>query len=254
MSFFSFQRVAEGYANHRPFYHPLVMEKIRQHINLKGKCNNALDIGCGTGLSTIALKELADNVTGIDSSEEMIAMANTYRDDQITYHHGPAEKLPFDEESFDLITVCGAINWIDRTRFFPEAKRVLNEQGWVILYDNFITDRMRENVAYTQWYQEQFLSRYPKPPRDETPLTTTECEGYGFHFKQEEYTNELVWSREEYIEFILTQSNVIVAVDMGDETLREARSWMHATLASIVSEVEKGTFLFGGNIWYMKRI
>ena len=77
MSFFSFQRVAEGYANHRPFYHPLVMEKIRQHINLKGKCNNALDIGCGTGLSTIALKELADNVTGIDSSEEMIAMANT---------------------------------------------------------------------------------------------------------------------------------------------------------------------------------
>ena len=119
MSFFAFQRVAEGYARHRPYYHPLVMDKIRQQLNLKGKCHHALDVACGTGLSTIALKELADNVIGVDSSAEMIAAANAYGDGQITYHHAPAEKLPFDAESFDLLTVCGAINWIDRTRFFP---------------------------------------------------------------------------------------------------------------------------------------
>ena len=254
MSFFAFQRVAEGYAGHRPYYHPLVMDKIRQHLNLKDKCNQALDVGCGTGLSTIALKELAENVVGIDGSAEMIAVANTYSDEQITYRHAPAEELPFDEESFDLITVCGAINWIDRARFFPEAKRVLKEQGWVILYDNFITDYMRENDAYTQWYQEQFLSRYPKPPRDETPLTPSECEGYGFHFSQEEYTNELSWSREAYIEYMLTQSNIIGAVDMGDEFLSVAREWMHATLTPIVPDGKKGTFLFGGYIWYMQRV
>ena len=52
---------------------------------------------------------------------------------------------------------------------------------------------------------------------------------------------------------MLTQSNVIVAVDMGQETLSEARKWMHTTLAPIVPEGEKGTFLFGGYIWYMQR-
>ncbi len=254
MSFFSFQRVAEGYANHRPYYHPLVMNSIRQRLILEGKLKNTLDVGCGTGLSTKALKELSDNVIGIDGSKQMITVANTIRDEQITYHQAPAEKLPFDDESFDLITVCGAINWIDRARFFPEAKRVLKEQGWVILYDNFITERMRENAGYTQWYQEQFLSRYPKPPRDETPLTPSECEGFGFHFDQEEYTNELTWSREEYIEYILTQSNVIVAVEMDNETLSEARKWMHTTLASIIPEEEKGDFLFDGYIWYMQLI
>lgn len=254
MSFFAFQRVAIGYAKHRPYYHPVVMNSVRQQLNLKGKFGNALDVGCGTGLSTIALKELADNVTGIDGSEEMIAVANANRDEQIIYHHASAERLPFDEGSFDLITVCGAINWIDRALFFPETKRVLNEQGWVIIYDNFITEYMRENVAYTQWYQEQFLSRYPKPPRNETPLTPSECEDYGFRFNQEEYTNELTWSREEYIEYMLTQSNVIVAVDMGNETLSEARKWMHITLAPIVPDREKGTFLFGGYIWYMQLV
>ena len=254
MSFFAFQRVAEGYANHRPYYHPLVMNSIRQQLNLKVKCNNALDVGCGTGLSTTALKEIAENVSGIDGSKEMIAVANAHYDEQITYHLAPAEKLPFAEESFELITVCGAINWIDRARFFPEAKRVLKRHGWVILYDNFITEHMREDVAYTQWYQEQFLSRFPKPSRDETPLTPLECEGYGFHFNQEEYTNEFVWSREEYIEYMLTQSNIIVAVDMGNETLSEAREWMHATLSPIVSEGEKGTFLFSGYIWYLQEL
>ena len=254
MSYFAFQRVAKGYANHRPYFHPLVMNRVRQQLNLKGKCGNALDVGCGTGLSTIALKELADNVTGIDGSEEMIAVANAYRDEQIIYHHAPAEKLPFNEGSFDLITVCGAINWIDRTLFFPEAKRVLKQQGWVILYNSFITEHMRENAAYTQWYQEQFLSRYPKPPRDETPLTPSECEGYGFHFSKEEFTNELTWSREEYIEYMLTQSNVIVAVDMGNETLSEARKWMHTTLAPIIPDREKGIFLFDGFIWYMQLV
>ncbi|MFC1975207.1 class I SAM-dependent methyltransferase [Chloroflexota bacterium] len=253
MSFFAFQRVAEGYANHRPYYHPLVMNKIRQQLNLKDKFSRALDVGCGTGLSTIALKELAGDVIGTDGSKEMIAVANAYRDEQITYQHAPAEELPFDEQSFDLITVCGAINWIDRTRFFPEAKRILKEQGWLIIYDNFITEYMRENTAYTQWYQEQYLSRYPKPPRDEAPLTQSECERYGFHFNQEEYTNELALSRDEYIEFMLTQSNVIVAVDMGNESLSEVREWMHTTLSSIIPE-PKGTFLFGGYIWYLQQV
>ena len=254
MSFFAFQRVAEGYANHRPYYHPLIMGKIRHHLNLKKRCKNALDVVCGTGLSTVALKELAHHVTGIDGSEEMIAVANKTGDGRITYRQAPAEELPFDEKSFDLITVCGAINWIHRARFFPETKRVLKEQGWVILYDNFITDQMRESDAYTQWYQEQFLSRYPKPPRDETPLTPSECKGYGFHFSEEEYTNELAWSREEYIEYMLTQSNVIVAVDMGNEIIADAREWMHTTLAPIIPDGEKRTFLFAGYIWYLQRV
>jgi ubiquinone/menaquinone biosynthesis C-methylase UbiE len=253
LSFFAFQRVAEGYARHRPYYHPLIMNMVRKQLGLKNKCTNALDVGCGTGLSSIALKELAENVVGIDGSKEMIAVANGHRDETITYHHAPAEELPFDKGSFDLITVCGAINWIDRTRFFPEAKRVLKKKGWVILYDNFITDHMRGNVAYTKWYQEKFLSRFPKPPRDETPLTRPECDGYGFKLYQKEYTNELVWTQKEYIDYMLTQSNVIVAVDMGTETLSEARMWLQTTLASIVAEQEKATFLFGGYVWYMQQ-
>ena len=145
----------------------------------------------------------------------MIGVASRNQDERTSYRHSPAESLPFDVASFDLITVCGAINWIDRAQFFPEAKRVLKQAGWVVIYDNFITAQMRENTAYTEWYQNQYLSRYPKPPRDETPLTPAECQKYGFQFSQETYHNDLVWSRDAYIDYMLTQSNMIVAVDMA---------------------------------------
>jgi ubiquinone/menaquinone biosynthesis C-methylase UbiE len=129
MSFFSHERVAEGYARYRPYYHPLIMKKIRECTGVEGKFDNALDVGCGTGLSTIALREIAEHVTGTDNSHEMITVAQIQNEEEIPYFHAPAEHLPFKDQSFDLLTICGAINWIDRTQFFPEAKRVLKEKG-----------------------------------------------------------------------------------------------------------------------------
>jgi SAM-dependent methyltransferase len=253
MGFFTFHRVAEGYAHSRPHYHPIIMNKIRKYIKLNGKFNDALDVGCGTGLSTIALKEIAGHITGTDNSAEMIAVAQAQNHENITYYHAPAEQLPFAQQSFDIITVCGAINWIDRARFFPEAKRVLKEQGWLIIYDNFITEHMRENTAYERWYQDEYLQRYPKPPRDETPVSQAECDLYGFHFsKAEDYTNEITWSLDEYIDFLVTQSNVIVAVDTGNESLQDVKTWMRTTLAPLLPQ-QKGTFIFRGYIWYLQR-
>lgn len=253
MSFFTFERVAEGYAKYRPYYHPLIMKKIRECTGLEGKFENALDVGCGTGLSTIALQEIAEHVTGTDNSHEMITVAQVKNEEKIPYFHAPAEHLPFKDQSFDLLTICGAINWIDRTQFFPEAKRVLKEKGWMIIYDNYITEDMHDNTAYTRWYQAQYLARYPKPLRDESPLSPSEYDSYGFHIINDEpYSNDIVFSLAEYIDFIMTQSNVIVAIDTGKEDVTDVKMWMHTTLGALFSE-EKGTFIFRGHIWYIQR-
>jgi SAM-dependent methyltransferase len=254
MSFFTFQRVAEGYATCRPYYHPLIMQKIRDRLGLDGPLSRALDVGCGTGLSTVALRSLAEHVTGTDCSAEMIAAAEKYKtDDRITYRQSPAEQLPFADGTFDLITVCGAINWIDRARFLPEARRVLKNQGWLIIYDNTITDQMPGCPAYTRWYHEQFLVRFPKPPRDESPFTPPEAHAYGFRLvHSEDYTNELSWSLDQYVDFMLTQSNIIAAVDMGGQPLSEAREWMHTTLSAVIPRTP-ATFVFGGYVWTIQR-
>ncbi len=63
----------------------------------------------------------------------------------------------------------------------------------------------------------------------------------------------MVLSIDEYIDFMLTQSNIIASVDMGSEHLSEAKTWMQTTLAPIIPK-DKGTFLFGGYIWYLQRL
>lgn len=254
MNFFTFQRVAEGYATHRPYYHPLIMRKIRERLSLNEPLAHALDVGCGTGLSTVALRMLAERVTGVDSSAEMIAVAQARNtDERITYRQAPAEQLPFDDGSFDLLTVCGAINWIERAHFLPEARRVLKDKSWLIIYDNTITDQMPTCPAYTRWYQNQFLVRFPKPPRDESPFTPSDADTHGFRLvHSEDYTNELPWSLDQYIDFMVTQSNIIAAVDMGSQSLSDVREWMHTTLAPLIPG-PLAPFVFGGYVWYIQR-
>jgi len=129
MTFFSFQRVAEGYANHRPYYHPVVISKVSDKLGLNSKLDTALDVGCGTGLSTLALRDIASSVVGTDSSEEMIFVARGLGHDDIEFQCSAAEELHFSDKTFDLITVCGAINWIERDQFLPEAKRVFSQKS-----------------------------------------------------------------------------------------------------------------------------
>ena len=78
------------------------MKKIRECTGLEGKFENALDVGCGTGLSTIALLEIAEHVTGTDNSHEMITVAQVQNEEKIPYFHAPAEHLPFKDSIASL--------------------------------------------------------------------------------------------------------------------------------------------------------
>ena len=54
---FDFKRIAEGYA-HRPWLHQSVMEQIKSDCDISQNFDNGLDVGCGAGLSTKALRLL----------------------------------------------------------------------------------------------------------------------------------------------------------------------------------------------------
>jgi len=109
---FVHKTAAERYVAARPYYHPLVMELVAACLNLGQPVEHTLDLGGGTGQSCAALKSLARRVVGMDSSSEMLAMAQT--DPAIKYVGAPAEQLPFPDECFDLITVSWAFHWFQR--------------------------------------------------------------------------------------------------------------------------------------------
>ncbi len=119
----------------------MVIKKIGDFLKLHEPVPWALDVACGTGQSTLALKEVAYQVVGTDTSREMLDRAP--REAGVQYVEASAEDLPFADGSFRLVTVALALHWFERSRFLTEASRVLNLGGWLIIYDNGFFGEMK---------------------------------------------------------------------------------------------------------------
>jgi len=211
----------------------------------------ALDVACGTGQSSVALTEIAGYVVGSDSSAEMISV--TPRRPGVSYVVAPAERLPFASGVFDLLTVALAFHWFRREEFLAEARRVLANAGWLVIYNNWHTGRMNENPAFEEWTRGPFISRYPSPARDRRPIDGEELTRFGLvHVEREHMENDVHFRPEELIDYLTTQSNVIAAVEKGSESLESVRAWLLSEVRPLFT-TQTGTFIFGGAIDYVHK-
>lgn len=105
-----------------------------------------LDIGCGTGLATRELKQNGFDVTGSDKDTVMIETAKKHGDN-IPYVVAPVEQLPFENETFDVVTAFTAFHWFTHEKAVNEIKRVLKDGGifFAALKDNRY-DNLRAQV------------------------------------------------------------------------------------------------------------
>ena len=252
MNFFRYRTVAERYAKYRPYFHPLVIEKIKSYLNVQRPVGFALDIGCGSGQSTVALRAIASLVAGVDISAEMLRVAQQNSGNY--YILAAAEKLAITSNSCDLLTTFLAYHWFDQEQFFAEARRVLKDGAWLIISNNGFRGQMRQKPEFERWVIEVYENRYPMPPRNSAPMSQAIAQTHGFNFAyQEEYQNEVHFNAEELAAYLSTQSNVIAATEEGNEKVEEVHEWLITQTRSLFN-TEKAAFPFGGFIWYLQKI
>ena len=190
----------------------------------------ALDVGCGTGHSTLALLPMARAVVGLDSSRFMLAQAQ--RHPAIEYRSGYAEALPFGRGEFDLLTVCSAYHWFDQEKFLHESARVLRAGGWLVLYKVGSTGRIAGNPGFDTWRREVFRARYPKAVRNDELLREEDAPRFGFrHVAGERQSHCVRHSLEDYVDNLLTHSSLIRAMEREREPAHETRVWLRTELA-----------------------
>ena len=239
MNYFALASAAQRYARGRPYFHRLATARIAA---VCGPVGHALDVGCGTGLSTRALAEIADTVVGTDVSADMLAQAEAHP--RVTYLAAPAEALPLTDASFDLITVCQAFHWFDQERFLAEAHRLLRPAGWLALYSDGTMGTMLGNDAYAAWNRDQYVRRFPTPPRGERSLSADRAAGHGFtQTTHEEFVHEQTFTLEAWTRYLITQTNVIAATDAGTEDIAAVAEWIRESLRPLFTS-ESETFPF----------
>jgi ubiquinone/menaquinone biosynthesis C-methylase UbiE len=110
------------------------------HITVEPRFT-VLDVGCGGGRTVSKLAAIAaqGKVHGIDFSEESVAASRRYnaqamRDGRVQIHLADVEKLPFPDDTFNLVTgVETHFWWPDIAAGLREIRRVLKPGGTLIL-------------------------------------------------------------------------------------------------------------------------
>lgn len=245
--FWSEATAAARYGAARPYFHPHVMRIIRRRLELaqERKLARGVDVGCGTGQSSVALLEVAESVVGVDNSEQMLAHAEQRAG--VEYLYGTAEELPVPDGCADIVTASLTIHWFDLPVFLREVARVLRPGGWLVSYSNGFSGWMAENKGFHAWSRDVYRVRYPAPPhRDYDPAAETFASA-GFEICQpEQYQNEVTLSREQLVAYLMTQSNVVAAVEQGNERAEDVSSWLTEQVTPYFESGPSGTFLFWG--------
>jgi len=117
---------------------------LKEHRDSLGKdLNSVLDIGCGTGAFALAFKELGFSVTAVDASSLMVRIAKrNLRGSGVRILQGDFfEKLPFEDNSFDLLVASYVVHGHKQTgreKFYKESRRICRKE---ILIHEFFPNR-----------------------------------------------------------------------------------------------------------------
>lgn len=250
---FDDKRIAHGYACDRPWLHKQVIERLKSDLNIGKNFHNGLDVGCGAGLSTRALKLICDSVTGTDISREMIqACIENHDASEYTFYAAKAEGTHLPEAPYDIVTAAGVINWVDKDAFLENMKLVMASKALLVIYDFWISDIMLGNGAYTEWFHNFYLTEFPKPPRNEDVWRQRDLPE-GFIMKdQVTYRMRQEFDLDAFIRFMMTQSNVHLQIQSGQKTGNEIYRQMKQTLSPIFCETRQ-TLIFDAYSWYIER-
>jgi SAM-dependent methyltransferase len=232
------------YHQGRPYHHPRSIARIFAMLGVE-TASRALDVACGTGMSTVALADRVEGVVGVDRSPDMLAFAP--RTDRVSYAFSTAEALPFADASFDGITTCSGVHWFDQPRFFAECRRLLRGSGWIALYDHYFLGEMVDVPEFAAWTRELFKT-YPLPPR--TPQVgdpRSELPAGFTKVGDEFFADDIEMTHDGFVDYILSISNLVAAVERG-ATRDQLRAELRSTTAPFFSGTEPSVVRFLGSI------
>lgn len=147
--------------------------------------DSVLDCACGTGDLTIAFARAgAKSVIGLDFTREMLHLAeskvhrlieqNAIKPDSVRFVQGDAQHLPFEDASFDIISIAfGIRNVQDPAKAVREFHRVLVPGGRLV-----ILEFDRPKLAPVRWFNDLYCGHIM--PRTATLISHDKSGAYKY--------------------------------------------------------------------------
>lgn len=133
-----FTKFSEAYDNYRPESPVAVLHDIIQLYYPKKPLDTLVDVGCGTGLSTVLWTNYANQVIGIERNRAMLDIAQSKvsaNGANLRFLAGDSEHIPLPDTLADIITCSQAFHWMMPQETLAEFVRLLKPNGMVAIYD-----------------------------------------------------------------------------------------------------------------------
>jgi len=141
---------------------------------------HVLGIGCATGQRLFKFLERGLTVSGIDSSQAMIDVAESNLGNRVDLHLGNPESLPFDDNSFNISLLINTLEFCaDYKSVLEEAARVTKDRLFIGIWNKFAIKDVwiqikamfpQVNEASIQLYSSGEIKRHLKSVLGKVPI------------------------------------------------------------------------------------
>ena len=133
-----FAGTEDYYARYRPDYPPALYAAITAHFALDGT-GRLLDLGTGSGHVALALHHRFEAVDGVDMNAAMLDYAKQNASDgavtNIRWHESAAEDFEATADSYRLVTIGNAIQWMNADAVLARCHEWVESGGGIALVD-----------------------------------------------------------------------------------------------------------------------
>lgn len=122
-----FTGFADVYENARPEMPQYLTKIICKYLGKKPQ--TVVDLGCGTGLSTVSWKGIAENIIGIEPSDDMLEIAKQKADESTSFIKAYSNNTTLPNTCADAVICSQSFHWMEPITTLDEINRILKPNG-----------------------------------------------------------------------------------------------------------------------------
>jgi ubiquinone/menaquinone biosynthesis C-methylase UbiE len=221
-----FSGFADQYDKYRPAP-PAMLAEVLSQIAGVSRPHLVVDLGSGTGLSTRYWGDKADEIIGVEPSEDMRHQAEKMTTAKnISYREGLSHRTGLPAECADIVICAQALHWMEPQSTFEEAKRILRPGGVFASCDYDwppTTSNWEADLAYAECWdhvdrvEEEFQSQLLVVKHWEKKLHLSRMEASGcFRFTKEIVMHHIDnGNADRFVGLLLSQGSVMSLIKLG---------------------------------------
>lgn len=237
-----------GFANIYEKARPSVPEYPVRIISLYlgKKPDTVVDIGCGTGLSTLVWKSAANNVVGIEPSEDMISVARGKSCDNMKFIQAFSDNTTLSDNCADVVVCSQSFHWMEPAATLKEVNRILKPDGIFATIDcdwppvttwqaEKAYTTLRDKISMIEKTRKDINSTFVKYSK-ENHLSNIRGSGYFRYSRELLFSNTEKCTAERFVNIIMSQGSLQTILNHCPETIEGDLNIFKDTINSIYGD------------------